>query len=209
MKSPNSPQYERRTRIGLIFSLTLNAITFFGTLVVAILSHSGFLGVSALVSFLSLMTKLIAFLQFQGKSNLGSHKAFGLMALTVSFGAICYLAYMARLFFFPKVATYNLYEGLAIAAFAFGDLAYAIVSLLKNRRNPNLVLIGLKCGALSNGLTAIVLAQIAILAFTNPGVDYSFDNALAGMVFGGLDLLIGIAMIIGYFRTKKKPTPSV
>ena len=131
------------------------------------------------------------------------------MALTVSFGAICYLAYMARLFFFPKVATYNLYEGLAIAAFAFGDLAYAIVSLLKNRRNPNLVLIGLKCGALSNGLTAIVLAQIAILAFTNPGVDYSFDNALAGMVFGGLDLLIGIAMIIGYFRTKKKPTPSV
>lgn len=209
MKSPNSPQYERRTRIGLIFSLTLNAITFFGTLVVAILSHSGFLGVSALVSFLSLMTKLIAFLQFQGKSNLESHKAFGLMALTVSFGAICYLAYMARLFFFPKVATYNLYEGLAIAAFAFGDLAYAIVSLLKNRRNPNLVLIGLKCGALSNGLTAIVLAQIAILAFTNPGVDYSFDNALAGMVFGGLDLLIGIAMIIGYFRTKKKPTPSV
>jgi hypothetical protein len=209
MKSPNSPQYERRTRIGLIFSLTLNAITFFGTLVVAILSHSGFLGVSALVSFLSLMTKLIAFLQFQGKSNLESHKAFGLMALTVSFGAICYLAYMARLFYFPKVATYNLYEGLAIAAFAFGDLAYAIVSLLKNRRNPNLVLIGLKCGALSNGLTAIVLAQIAILAFTNPGVDYSFDNALAGMVFGGLDLLIGIAMIIGYFRTKKKPTPSV
>jgi hypothetical protein len=209
MKSTNSPQYERRTRIGLIFSLTLNAITFFGTLVVAILSHSGFLGVSALVSFLSLMTKLIAFLQFQGKSNLESHKAFGLMALTVSFGAICYLAYMARLFFFPKVATYNLYEGLAIAAFAFGDLAYAIVSLLKNRRNPNLVLIGLKCGALSNGLTAIVLAQIAILAFTNPGVDYSFDNALAGMVFGGLDLLIGIAMIIGYFRTKKKPTPSV
>jgi hypothetical protein len=209
MKSPNSPQYERRTRIGLIFSLTLNAITFFGTLVVAILSHSGFLGVSALVSSLSLMTKLIAFLQFQGKSNLESHKAFGLMALTVSFGAICYLAYMARLFYFPKVATYNLYEGLAIAAFAFGDLAYAIVSLLKNRRNPNLVLIGLKCGALSNGLTAIVLAQIAILAFTNPGVDYSFDNALAGMVFGGLDLLIGIAMIIGYFRTKKKPTPSV
>jgi lipoprotein signal peptidase len=69
-------------------------------------------------------------------------------------------------------------------------------------------MIGLKCGSLSNGLSAIVLAQIAILAFTNPGVDYSFDNALGGMVFGGADLLIGLLMVFIYFQKRKIPTPS-
>jgi hypothetical protein len=113
---------------------------------------------------------------------------------------------MARLFFFPKVDTYNIYEGLAIAAFAFADLIWAIRSLVKERKKNNLVMIGLKCGSLSNGLSAIVLAQIAILAFTNPGVDYSFDNAIGGMVFGGADLLIGLLMVFIYFQKRKSPT---
>jgi|LAHS01.1.fsa_nt_gb hypothetical protein len=126
------------------------------------------------------------------------------MSLTVSFGAICYLAYTARLFYFPKIDAYTLYEGLAIAVFAFADLIWAIRNLIKEWKKNNLVMIGLKCGSLSNGLSAIVLAQIAIFAFTNPGVDYSFDNAIGGMVFGGMDLLIGLIMVIIYFRERSR-----
>jgi hypothetical protein len=151
------------------------------------------------------MTKLIAYFRLGGKSRLAETQAFGLMSLTVSFGALCYLAYMARLFFFPTVDTYNIYEGLDIAAFAFADLIWAIRNLIKERKKNNLVMIGLKCGSLSNGLSAIVLAQIAILAFTNPGVDYSFDNAIGGMVFGGADLLIGLIMVLIYFRKRSQP----
>jgi len=149
------------------------------------------------------MTKLTALIRLGGKTPLNETQTFGLMTLTVSFGAVCYIAYMARLFFFPEVDTYSIYEDLAIAAFAFTDLIWAIVSLAKARKQANLVLIGLKCGSLSNGLSAIVLTQIASLAFTNPGVDYSFDNALGGMVFGGADLLIGVFMAILYFRSRK------
>ena len=154
------------------------------------------------------MTKLTALIRLGGKTPLNETQTFGLMTLTVSFGAVCYIAYMARLFFFPEVDTYSIYEDLAIAACAFTDLIWAIVSLAKARKQANLVLIGLKCGSLSNGLSAIVLTQIASLAFTNPGVDYSFDNALGGMVFGGADLLIGVFMAILYFRSRKRtPLP--
>jgi hypothetical protein len=196
---------ERKERISLALSMGVNGVTFLGKIVLAILSYSGFLGVSALVTFLSLMTKLIAYLRLEEKSQLDERKAFGLMSLTVSVGAVCYLSYMARLFFFPKVATYNIYEGLAIAAFAFADLGWAIHSLIQERKKKNLVMIGLKCGSLSNGLSAIVLAQIAILAFTNPGVDYSFYNAIGGMVFGGVDFLIGLVMVFIYFQKRKSP----
>jgi hypothetical protein len=199
---------EKKERIFLALSMGINAATFLGKIVLAILTSSGFLGVSALVTFLSLMTKLIAYLRLGGKGQLEERKAFGLMSLTVSFGAACYLAYMARLFYFPKIDSYNIYEGLAIAAFAFADLGWAIHSLIQERKKSNLVMIGLRCGSLSNGLPAIVLAQIAILAFTNPGVDYSFDNAIIGMLFGGADLLIGILMAVIYFRKRKTPAPA-
>jgi hypothetical protein len=198
---------EKKEKISLTLSMSVNGVTFLGKIVLAILSYSGFLGVSALVTFLSLMTKLIAYLRLQGKGHFDEMKAFGLMSLTISTGAICYLAYMARLFYFPKVDAYNIYEGLAIAAFAFADLGWAIHSLIQERKKNNLVMIGLKCGSLSNGLSAIVLAQIAILAFTNPGVDYSFYNAIGGMVFGGADLLIGILMAFIYFRKRRSPSP--
>jgi hypothetical protein len=194
-----------KEKISLALSMGVNGATFLGKLALSIWSHSGFLGVSALVTFLSLMTKLIAYLHLEGKGRYDETKAFGLMSLTVSAGAICYLAYMARLFYFPKVDSSNIYEGIAIAAFAFADLGWAIHRLLQERKKSNLVVIGLKCGSLSNGLSAIVLAQIAILAFTNPGVDYSFDNAIGGMVFGGADLLIGVVMAFIYFRKRKQP----
>jgi hypothetical protein len=199
---------EKKMRISLAFSMTVNGLTFVGKVILSILTLSGFLGVSALVTFLSLMTKLTAYLHSSGKGGLEERKTFGLMALTISFGAICYLAYMARLFFFPEVETYDIYEGIAIAAFAFADLGWAIRNLIKEKKKKNLVMIGLKCGSLSNGLSALVLAQIAILAFTNPGVDFSFDNAIGGMVFGGADLLIGLTMVWLYFQTKKNPTSS-
>jgi hypothetical protein len=198
---------EKKERISLTLSMGVNGVTFLGKIVLSILTSSGFLAVSALVTFSSLLTKLIASFRLRGKSPFEETQAFGLMALTVSFGAVCYLAYMARLFFFPEVAAYSIYEGLAIAAFAFADLIWAIRNLIKERKKNNLVMSGLKCGSLSNGLSAIVLAQIAILAFTNPGVDYSFDNAIGGMVFGGADLLIGLIMAFVYFRKRKGSSP--
>lgn len=194
---------EKKERISLAFSMGVNGATFLGKIVLSILTYSGFLAVSALVTFLSLMTKLIAYLRLIGKSPFDETKAFGLMSLTISFGAICYISYMARLFFFPKVDAYNIYEGITIAAFAFADLGWAIRSLIKERKKNNLIMIGLKCGSLSNGLSAIVLAQISLLAFNNPGVDYSFYNAIGGMVFGGADFLIGLIMVFIYFQKRK------
>jgi hypothetical protein len=67
----------------------------------------------------------------------------------------------------------------------------------------NLVMAGCKCGALSNGLSALVLAQIALLAVTQPGTDLSFYNAIGGMVFGGLDLVISLTMAVLWLRKKK------
>jgi len=194
---------EKKESISLAFSMSVNAITLIGKIVLAILMSSGFLGVSAMVTFLAMMTKMIAYLRLKGKGPHNETTAFGLMALTISVGAICYLSYMARLFFFPKIDQYNLYEGLSIAVFAFVDLGWAIYSLLKERKSHDIVLIGLKCGSLANGLSALLLAQIAILAFTNPGVDFSYYNAIGGMVFGGADLLIGLAMVYRYFVLRK------
>ena len=51
---------------------------------------------------------------------------FGLISLAVTAGAICYVIYMARLFFFPKNPNYDIYKGLAVATFAFADLGSSI-----------------------------------------------------------------------------------
>lgn len=194
---------DKKQRISLALSMSVNLLTLAGKIVLAIIVSSGFLAVSAMVTFLSLMTKLTAYLRLAQRSPLSEEKTFGLMSLTITAGAIAYLSYMARLFFFPVIDHYDIYQGLLIAALAFTDLTWAIISLLKQRKSRDIVLIGLKCGSLSNGFSAIVLAQIAILSFTNPGVDFSFDNALGGMVFGCVDLLIGLSMIVYDFKTRK------
>lgn len=193
----------KKQRIALTLSMSVNFLTILGKIVLSIITRSGFLAVSALVTFLSLMTKLIAFFRLTGRANLSELKAFLLMALTISVGALCYATYMARLFFFPTIQSFDIYQGLAIAAFAFIDLGWALTNLIKEKKDGRLVMIGLRYGSLSNGLSAIVLAQIAILAFTNPGKDFSFDNALAGLLFGMVDLLIGVAMVIRYFKEKR------
>jgi hypothetical protein len=193
---------KKKERITLVLSMGVNFFTFVGKIVLACLASSGFLVVSAMVTCFSLLTKLTACLQLFKKSRLTELDSFGLMAINISVGAICYLSYMIRLFFFPKIDAYSIYEGLAIAAFAFVDLGWAIHSLLQERKKHDLVMIGLKCGSLSNGLAALVLAQIAILAFKNPGTDFSFYNGIGGTVFGALDLAIGLTMLICFLKAK-------
>ena len=59
-------------------------------------------------------------------------------------GAIGYTSYMARLFFFPKMDHYDIYQGITIAAFAFTDLGWAIHGLIREAKNKNIVAAGLK-----------------------------------------------------------------
>ncbi len=187
-------QQEKTT---LLLGLGVNALMVIGKIVLGIITSSGFLFVSALVTLMAFATKLIGLLELYGKKKIGVLQAFLYMGITISIGAIGYTSYMARLFFFPKMDHYDIYQGITIAAFAFTDLGWAIHGLIREAKNKNIVAAGLKCGALSNGLSALILAQTAIFAFTNPNIDYSFYNALGGTIFGAIDLLIGLVMI-GY-----------
>jgi hypothetical protein len=206
MKEPqnnSNPSSNRKEAVFLAVSMGIDLFTVLGKIILAFLTSSGFLALSAVITFLSLLTKSLAFFWILRKTKKSELSLFGLMALTIGLGAIAYLAYMMRLFYWPEEETYNLYEGIAIALFAFVDLGWAIYRLIQEANARNLVMAGCKCGALSNGLSALVLAQIALLAVTQPGTDLSFYNAIGGMVFGGLDLVISLTMAVLWLRKKK------
>jgi hypothetical protein len=195
---------EKIPALFLYISMAVNLATFMGKVALGIYQVSGFLFVSALVTLSAFITKLVYAIASKNPNPSGTNQAFLVMALSISVGAIAYISYMIRLFYFPKISSYDIYESLIIALFAFVDLGWAIYSLIKEAKQKNTLALGLKAGSLTNGLSALVLTQIALLSFTNPGKDFSFQNAWFGVLSGTIGLVIGFAMIAHYGRLTKK-----
>lgn len=118
-----------------------------------------------------------------------------LVGIILAITSSIYVIYCIRLFFYGNNTYYSMRVSIAIAAFTFTEIGTSIygVAITKWEKEP--VIKALKLSNLSSSMISVVLTQTAILSFTQKS-DYSFANGLAGLIFGGSAVCIGVYMII-------------
>ncbi len=176
-----------------------------------IFSGSFFFCVSAMYTLAFALTKEVFFKgrKESGGDTLKQRKYYLQMCGILALASVIYIAYMARLFFYPSNPQYGMIMGIAIATFAFTDLIIAIVNLAKKNTHRDLLVSGVKSIGLAGALLAIAFAQIAILSFTTTDTDPSQYNAIGGIVMGGGCLVICVFMLVKYFKVKPYINPGV
>lgn len=176
-------------------------------IIIGIVIQSYFLSVSGLYSICVGLSKY-AF--FEGKNVCAESKDeaeriklqynyLAKMAFFLLTGSVIYVIYMARLFFYPSNFNYGEIPAITIAAFAFTEIILAVIHLKKAK---GILHSGLRCVNLTSAITALVLAQVAILSFAHNN-DASFYNALTGTIFGSICIVISVIMFAVYFRKRK------
>ena len=131
------------------------------------------------------------------------------ITIVLFIASVFYSLYMTRLFFIPEdTRTKNPFFAIVIMAFSCWELFLAIKGLIKMTKRDELLVSGLKCVSLMSGFTSVVSAQFAfmeIFQFTRlSNKNQSRINAITGVVFGSLCILIAIGMMIKIIREKKK-----
>ena len=125
------------------------------------------------------------------------------MGILILVASAIFVIYMSRLFFMDYTYTYNKIVGIKIAAFSFAELGISMGGIVRDNNKNDYLLMGIKCCNLSSALIAIVLTQISLLSITST-IDAALYNAISGVCFGALSMLIGVFMIIFYKKTIKK-----
>lgn len=105
--------------------------------------------------------------------------------------SLIYTLYMARLVFFDiKVYDYTVFVGILIALVSFSEMGIAIYGLIRTKRSWHYHR-DIKIINFCSAMTAIVLAQVAIMSFTNVKDAY-FLNGITGMGVGIIMLFLSI-----------------
>jgi hypothetical protein len=134
-------------------------------------------------------------------TSLKSEKPFFIkIAITLFASGVVYIIYMMRLFFISASFDYGTIPSIGIAAISFLEIGMAIGGLLRAGKQRDLLLSGLRCINLSSGMTAIVFTQVALLSLGGTGAENSIYNAIGGVVFGGLCVMLSVAMVVLYFK---------
>ena len=102
-----------------------------------------------------------------------------------------------RLFFGGSAGQYSEVMALAIAAYTFVEFGIQIHDLIKLRKQHDLEAEALRLVSLCGILVSFVLTQTAIMSFSEQA-EHNFSDGLAGVVFGGLIVLVGVTVFIRY-----------
>lgn len=173
--------------------------------VLAILEHSYFIAVHGLYAAAVAAAKWFSLRGTRVSEGNREKKLkyyFGI-ALVLTAATVFYLVYSVRHFFIVETFDYGRIVGIGVAAVSFAELFVAAVGLRRSKKKDDLLRSGLKCVNLSSAFTAIAFTQTAILSFTSPEQNYSAANALGGIMFGSLSLILCFLMLIQCLRKKK------
>lgn len=163
-------------------------------LVLSLVSASFFMFSNALFSCGIGLARYMA-LNMQGKESAEQLRLYRLVAVILSFSGLCYAGYSVRLFFGGSAGQYSEVMALAIAAYTFVEFGIQIHELLKLRKHHDLEAEALRLVSFCGILVSFVLTQTAIMSFSEPG-EHNFSDGLAGIVFGGLVVLVGFIALL-------------
>jgi membrane protein len=197
--------FKGKASIGGKISIISNLCVAFFKMIMGIFTASIFLFISAFYSVGCGVGRLTYFIGIsKSKTEKDELKYYFRISIILFFTSVLYIVYMIRLFFIPSNSHYSSIVGIALSTISVWEMFFAIRGLIKSHKNNDLLLSGLKAISVATALLSIVLAQIAILSFTLPDVDCSFYNAIAGTFFGGICIMISIAMFYRYIRHKRR-----
>lgn len=183
-------------------SVGKDGVMVFVKLIMSIVSFSFFMFANVLFSCGIGIARYTA-LMMQEKDREGQLKLYAKVALILSFSGICYVAYSVRLFFGGSAGKYDMVMAIAIACYTFVEFGIQIRELIKLRKEQNLEAEALRLISFSGILVSFVLTQTALMSFSEPG-EHNFSDGLAGVVFGGLVVLVGLFALLRYRFLKRK-----
>ena len=187
-------EFQRRRRIFHFVSVGKDGFMVLVKLVMSIASASFFMFANALFSCGIGLARYVA-LKRQGKETVGQLRLYRRVCAILSFSGLCYVGYSVRLFFGGSAGQYSEVMALAIAAYTFVEFGIQIYDLIKLRKKRDLEAEALRLVSLCGILVSFVLTQTAIMSFSEPG-EHNFSDGLAGIVFGGLVVLVGIVALL-------------
>lgn len=187
-------EFQRRRRIFHFASVGKDGFMVLVKLVMSIASASFFMFANALFSCGIGLARYVA-LKMQGKETVGQLRLYRRVCAILSFSGLCYVGYSVRLFFGGSAGQYSEVMALAIAAYTFVEFGIQIYDLIKLRKKRDLEAEALRLVSLCGILVSFVLTQTAIMSFSEPG-EHNFSDGLAGIVFGGLVVLVGIVALL-------------
>lgn len=195
-------EFQRRRRIFYFVSVGKDGFMVLVKLVMSIASTSFFMLANALFSCGIGLARYVA-LKMQDKETAEQLRLYRWVCATLSFSGLCYVGYSVRLFFGGSAGQYDMVMALAIAAYTFVEFGIQIHELVKLRKQHDLEAEALRLVSLCGILVSFVLTQTAIMSFSEPG-EHNFSDGLAGVVFGGLVILVGIIAMIRQKVYKKE-----
>ena len=187
-------EFQRRRRIFHFASVGKDGFMVLVKLVMSIASASFFMFANALFSCGIGLARYVA-LKMQGKETAGQLRLYRWVCAILSFSGLCYAGYSVRLFFGGSAGQYSEVMALAIAAYTFVEFGIQIYDLIKLRKKRDLEAEALRLVSLCGILVSFVLTQTAIMSFSELG-EHNFSDGLAGVVFGGLVVLVGIVALL-------------
>lgn len=187
-------EFQRRRRIFHFVSVGKDGFMVLVKLVMSIASASFFMFANALFSCGIGLARYVA-LKMQGKETVGQLRLYRRVCAILSFSGLCYVGYSVRLFFGGSAGQYSEVMALAIAAYTFVEFGIQIYDLIKLRKKRDLEAEALRLVSLCGILVSFVLTQTAIMSFSETG-EHNFSDGLAGIVFGGLVMLVGIVALL-------------
>jgi hypothetical protein len=117
--------------------------------------------------------------------------------------SIFYIAYSYFQIYYPSNTRYHMYIAIAIAAFAAYQISVSLTGVIR-AKGKTMLIKEYKLTKLAAACNDIVLAQIAILSFTKPGVDVSLYNGVVAVICGSIVLTIGVYLILdGLYKRNK------
>lgn len=127
------------------------------------------------------------------------------ISILLIISGVLFTFYIARLFFVDSTKEYGLVLSIVIATFSFAELGISIYNFTKAKKTQDLLLQTFKGCSLVSSCFAIVLTQVALLSAT--GTPSNFYNAITGIIFGFITIIIGLYLLIK--STKTKTTDSI
>ncbi len=131
---------------------------------------------------------------WRNKENIKDIHAYIRGGAVLAGSSVFYIIYSIFSIYYPSNFKYNMVIAIAIAAFATYSIVMSIVGVVRTRGKTMLI----KEYKLTNFATAfnnLVLAQIALLAFSNIE-NVAFYNGIIGIAVGGVILSIGLYLVI-------------
>ncbi len=186
--------FQKKRRFFYFVSVGKDGIMLLVKLGMSLISTSFFMFANALFSCGIGLARYTA-LKIQGKDSKEQLRLYRRVMAILSFSGLCYVGYSVRLFFGGSAGQYGMVMALAIAVYTFVEFGIQIYELLKLRKQHDLEAKALRIISFCGILVSFVLTQTAIMSFSELG-EHNVSDGLAGVIFGGLVVLVGLISII-------------